>query len=218
MISGIYIIQCIVNGKCYIGQSINVDIRLKEHFRKLKTNKHNNVKLQNAWNKYEESAFINFKCINCPIEELDSYEKFYIQLLDSVSFGYNIETGGNCRKIISEESKLKMSTAKKGKSNKLKGRKLSDELRLKLSLAHKGLPSPKKGIPTGKPAWNKGIKGVQDSTRRIKIEAFDALDNKFMGIFESKAHFFKHINYKSKNFIKISNDITKVGRYILKSI
>lgn len=217
MISGIYLIQCTISGKSYIGQSKNVYSRIRDHKNKLKTNKHSNQYLQRAWNKYGEESFTFSECIYCPVEELDNYEKFYINLLDCINFGYNLESGGNLNKTLSDISKQKMSLAKKGKPSILKGRKASDELKLKLSLAHKGLPSPKKGVKTGKPAWNSGKKGLQVSKKRIPITVIDKTTNDIVGVFESKQDFCKKINYKSKNFIKVSEDETHLGKYILRS-
>ena len=55
-ISGIYKIVNKVNGKYYVGSSNDVlKTRFYEHKRLLTKNKHFNVKLQNAWNKYGES-------------------------------------------------------------------------------------------------------------------------------------------------------------------
>lgn len=215
MNSGIYLIQYLLNGKCYIGQSINVDNRIKEHFRKLRKNKHNNFRLQNAFNKYGEKHFNSIICIKCPIDVMDYYEKFYIKLFDSTNFGYNIEHGGNLQKKISEESKVKMSIAKKGKHSKLKGRKYSNELKLKLSLVHIGKPSPKKGKKTNKPSWNSGKKGLQISKKRIKVEVFDS--NGSLGVFDCLQHFRDKFNYKSKNCIKLNNGDIKLGKYIVKT-
>jgi hypothetical protein len=152
------------------------------------------------------------------LEEIDIQEKFYINLLDSIQNGYNIESGGNKNKIISESTKQKMSIAKKGKLSSRKGVKCSDELKLKLSLAHKGLPNPNKGIKTGKPAWNSGKTGVQVSLRRIPVIAIDKYTKSVIGTFESKQHFCREFNYKSKNYIKISDTETLLGKYILKTI
>lgn len=54
--SGIYKIICI-NNKFYIGSSVNIGVRLKDHVRLLKRNKHQNKYLQNSWNKYGEKNF-----------------------------------------------------------------------------------------------------------------------------------------------------------------
>ena len=56
-LSGIYKITCLFNKKIYIGSSANTKRRLKEHVRLLKRNKHINIHLQDAWNKYGEQNF-----------------------------------------------------------------------------------------------------------------------------------------------------------------
>lgn len=53
--SGVYQIYNTETNKRYIGSSIDVQRRLKEHLRNLKANRHCNQHLQNAWNKYKET-------------------------------------------------------------------------------------------------------------------------------------------------------------------
>jgi group I intron endonuclease len=215
---GIYSIQCVVTGKYYIGQSKDIYSRLRDHKRKLMINSHNNIKLQRAYNKYGINYFIFSTVIVCSLEEVDNQEKFYINLLDSITNGYNIESGGNKNKIISESTRQKMSIAKKDKPSSRKGVTCSDELKLKLSLAHKGLPNPNKGIKTGKPSWNSGKIGVQISSRRIPVIVIDKYTKNVIGTFESKQHFCREFNYKSKNYIKLSDTETLLGKYILNTI
>lgn len=50
--SGVYQIYNTETNKRYIGSSIDVQRRLKEHLRNLKANRHCNQHLQNAWNRY----------------------------------------------------------------------------------------------------------------------------------------------------------------------
>lgn len=57
--SGVYQIYNPINNKRYIGSSINVERRLKEHLRNLKKNTHCNVHLQSAYNKYKDSNKIS---------------------------------------------------------------------------------------------------------------------------------------------------------------
>lgn len=52
MEAGVYLISNNVNGKCYVGSTIHLDQRRKEHFSRLANNKHINAHLQNAYNKY----------------------------------------------------------------------------------------------------------------------------------------------------------------------
>jgi len=54
---GIYKITCKNNNKFYIGSSININRRLKDHVRLLRKNKHRNKYLQDSWNKYKEQNF-----------------------------------------------------------------------------------------------------------------------------------------------------------------
>lgn len=57
--SGVYQIYNTVNGKRYIGSSIHIEQRFKEHLRNLRANKHVNAHLQSAWNKYGEHSFVS---------------------------------------------------------------------------------------------------------------------------------------------------------------
>lgn len=218
MSSGIYIIQCCVNGRVYVGQSKNLESRLKDHMYKLRNKRHENIHLQRAFNKHGEKAFIFNVCITCSIVDLDRYERFYISLFNSLDFGFNMDSGGNLKKVISLESRNKMSKAKLGKPNGRKGIKFTDEQKLKLSIAHKGLPSPKKGIKTNRPAWNSGKKGLQTSSKRKKINVINRETGENIGNFESIQHFQEFVNYKSKNIIKIDNVTRHLGKYLLKSI
>lgn len=56
--SGVYQIYNTVNGKRYIGSSIHIEQRFKEHLRNLRANKHVNAHLQSAWNKYGEHSAV----------------------------------------------------------------------------------------------------------------------------------------------------------------
>ncbi len=58
IVSGVYRIKNIVNGKVYIGSSVNIVGRLSNHKKWLSQNIHGNKHLQNAYNKYGDSAFI----------------------------------------------------------------------------------------------------------------------------------------------------------------
>lgn len=57
-ISGVYWIKNIKTEERYIGSSIDIRRRWKEHFRVLKRNEHDAQPLQDAWNKYGKWAFV----------------------------------------------------------------------------------------------------------------------------------------------------------------
>ena len=114
--SGIYCIENIQNNKKYIGQSINVHIRIKEHINKLRKNKHQNSHLQKSWNKYGEEYFKFYVLEYCDVDTLDDREIYYIDFYNSVNkdFGYNYKSGGqHGGSIYSEESRKKMSESQK---------------------------------------------------------------------------------------------------------
>lgn len=102
MTSGIYYIKNILNGKYYIGQSVNVKKRQYRHFNDLSNNKHNNKHLQNAYNKYGPNAF-EFRLIKaCKPRYLNRLEKLYIKQYNAYEQGYNLIPGGS--KLIKENN------------------------------------------------------------------------------------------------------------------
>lgn len=95
-ISGIYKIENKVNGKIYIGQSVDVYRRLKKHIWEIESN---NSVLYRAFKKYGIENFTYELIEECDIKELDDKEIFYIQKYNSYigeenSNGYNLNTGG----------------------------------------------------------------------------------------------------------------------------
>ena len=132
MTCGIYMIQNLVNGKIYIGQSVDIESRWGKHKSELRGNYHDNKHLQSAWNKYGESNFEFTIMRECGESQLDTMEIDYIAKLNTYDrdFGYNKTYGGEgCRPT--EETKKK-------RSESLKGRTFSEETKEKMSEAHKG--------------------------------------------------------------------------------
>jgi group I intron endonuclease len=78
-VCGIYKIVNTVTEQCYVGQSRQVKKRLSEHFSRLRKNKHTNAHLQDAFNKYGESAFYGALEVECTDpKELDALEKAFV--------------------------------------------------------------------------------------------------------------------------------------------
>lgn len=114
--SGIYKIINKQNGKIYIGQSVNIIKRLNAHKNTLKENKHNNIHLQNSYNKYGKDSFeyiIIEKCDENKLTERELYWINYYQSHDN-ELGYNIfQPDENIEKFRhSDETKIKLSQAK----------------------------------------------------------------------------------------------------------
>ena len=91
---GIYQITNKINNKKYIGQSIDIENRLKNHKRLLIQNKHTNIHLQYAWNKYGQNNF-TFSIIKCCKKQyLNRFEKLFIKIFNTYENGYNQTIGG----------------------------------------------------------------------------------------------------------------------------
>lgn len=92
-ISGIYEIRNTSNNKLYIGSSIDISKRFKQHIQSLKNNKHHNKYLQSAWNKYGEDSF-TFKVVEVVDDEclLFSAEQKWINATKCFdgNIGYNL--------------------------------------------------------------------------------------------------------------------------------
>lgn len=134
----IYLRTNTVNGKKYVGQATD----LKARQRKWKANcQYAGKAIDAAKNKYGLEAF-DFEILKeCKDEELNRWEMYYIKELNTKApYGYNLTDGGNATKgyTHTEETKKKMSKAKKGKEPWCKGKHLSEETRNKLSVSKKG--------------------------------------------------------------------------------
>lgn len=131
MVSGIYQITCLVNGKRYIGSSVDVFRRWADHRRALRNGKHPNPKLQAVCSKYGLS--------NLGFEFVESVEPSKLMAaeqawLDTERPELNINPNADapCRGAPPEI------VAKISKS--LTGKKASAETRAKMSATRRGRP------------------------------------------------------------------------------
>ena len=175
----IYLTTCLVNGKKYIGQSINQ--------KDINTYLGSGIAFKCALKKYGKDMFVKTILINdvsC-LNELNKLERHFIQKYDCIApKGYNLDLGGTNKGRMSEETKAKMIKSKIGKKHTKEqreinikchtGLKLSNETKNKIGDANRG-----------KPSWNKGKKmpiGHSEKMRSImtgkkmkkkQIEIFD---------------------------------------------
>lgn len=114
-ISGIYYIRNTVNNKLYVGQSIDVYTRLSRHKTDLRGGR-DSKHLQEAYYKYGEDNFEFMLLVECQINDLDFLEKYYITEWNTQdeNFGYNLDSGGSRSRMMSEETKSKISQSLKG--------------------------------------------------------------------------------------------------------
>lgn len=99
---GIYKIKNILNGKVYIGQSVDIEKRWSTHIAELKNNYHYNIHLQSAWNKYGEENFEFSIVEECGADRLNQCEIYWISKFDSYKNGYNLTSGGGNTEAFSK--------------------------------------------------------------------------------------------------------------------
>lgn len=103
-ICGIYAITNQVNGKTYIGKSIDVPNRWRQHRWDLNKNKHGNEYFQNAWNKYGAENFTFELVEECDEDVLHLKEIEWINTFSTTdrSYGYNLKSEDESGKLTEE--------------------------------------------------------------------------------------------------------------------
>lgn len=154
MNTGVYQILNKINGYKYVGSaSLSFDKRFSQHRHHLSKKTHHNRRLQNSYNKYGADTFEYSILQYCPSDICVKKEQWFIDVLNPE---FNIsKTASSClgvkhtKEVIeanrqralgrkaSEETKRKMSLARKGKEGR-KGIKLSEEHKRKMSQSKVG--------------------------------------------------------------------------------
>ena len=145
---GIYQIINKINGKRYIGSSVDIKKRWTQHRCDLKGKRHSNRHLQRSWNKYGKSNFkFEIVCI-CSKGNLVDYEQLFI---DKLNPEYNISdrayrgnglSGKNHPRYgvhLSNETKRKISRSSKGRKSWNEGKKMSAEFCETNRISHIGI-------------------------------------------------------------------------------
>ncbi len=130
-----------INGKIYIGQTVkSLDIRISGHITDA-LSKRDDIYFHKAIRKYGKKNFKWEIIAQCNSrEELDRAEIVIIKKYNTFENGYNLNCGGegNAGFEHTEETKQRMSKAKKGKNNPNYGKHLTEETRRKISITKKG--------------------------------------------------------------------------------
>ena len=119
MTCGIYCIENKINGKKYIGQGLNVILRM--------SNNHKDTPaIYNALKRYGKNNFKRYIILYCETSELDYYEIKCIKIFHShkSEWGYNISWGGGAFFTgghHTDEAKKKISIAMSGENHPLYG-------------------------------------------------------------------------------------------------
>lgn len=172
--SGIYCFRNKKNGKRYIGQSVVMFDRKAHHIWTLNNRSNRNGHFQNAWNKDGEDSFEFTVLEFCPEELLNWREIEWIEKYKTINrkFGYNLLGGGNEDRFVSEDTKLKISEAGKGRihSTKTKEKMSVNQSGHKNSFFGKthSLESRKKMSQSGK-GREKSSKHIENMRKAIRF-------------------------------------------------
>lgn len=168
--SGIYIWINLINGKKYIGSSVDLSIRFQRYFNTNYLIKDNCMKICRSLLKYGYSKFKLEILEYCEPSKLLEREKYFIDLL---SPEYNISLNPSSLFLgqkHSPEARQKMSEAKTGENNPMYGKNHTEETKTKMLEANKGEKNPMHGKPrpegSGKPSQ---IIEVTDITNKTTI-------------------------------------------------
>jgi len=142
----IYKIRNVVNGKFYVGSTVDSRVRFQTHRRNLKKGKHQSPHMQAAWNKYGEDCF-KFEVIEiveCS-ENLLIAEQKWLDEHAGKPHCYNWATDASAPMRGKKHTEKTIAlvkanrTAPKGDTHYRFGKKLSDEVRKKISDAQRGV-------------------------------------------------------------------------------
>lgn len=125
----IYMHKNKINGKVYIGQSCNINVRWHPSSYQSSSYFFNAIQ-KYGWENFEHIILED----NLTINEADEKEQYYIKFYKSLNrnYGYNLKTGGNAGYHLSKETKEKMR-----QSNKKFYQNHQEDFIEKLEKAHK---------------------------------------------------------------------------------
>lgn len=188
---GIYQIKNIINKMVYIGSTTHsFQRRFREHERELRNNKHNNIYLQNSYNKYGDDNFefsiLEFEIVNDLIREKEQY---YINNTKNI-FNINKDVFGFSNEVLKK-------AVRRGVNHHYYGKKMenTDHLKVKktitLSLQEAWKKTSDRGRKKAKPVyvydlsynfvgyWKSAVELEEESlTDNFKLKPYMVLRNK----------------------------------------
>lgn len=201
---GIYCIENIINGKKYIGKSINLYYRLHRHKCDLNKNRHKNPILQNSWNKHGENNFINYVVELCDYNNINEKEEFYINSIGDMNCG------------IIKDSRIEYSTATRNKMSIAK----------KNFFANGGINSQAKEIEVYNLSGNyiNSFSSIKLASKILNIST-SSIHRNINGTYKRAGNFqFKHKNsdkvilsFKKRDYSDIKVKVESKSRYTRES-
>lgn len=134
--SGIYSFASSVSGFRYIGQSVHLLKRKREHLKDLRNGDHHAAHLQRHFNAHGADCIIYEVLEYCPAEQLTAREQYWMNHYDPTGLFNSIPAADSAKGFSpTPETRLKLSIAGKGK-------KRSAETRALMSIANSRTVSP----------------------------------------------------------------------------
>lgn len=107
MTCGIYLINHKPSGRKYVGQSVDIESRFRDHL-----SGRGSVKLSRALRKYGPEAFEFRILLVCDREELNYHEAAFVQQLNTLHpYGFNLIGGGGQPGVMSSETRSRFREA-----------------------------------------------------------------------------------------------------------
>jgi len=129
MLCGIYAIRNVLNGKVYVGQSVNIASRWRDHRKQLGRGRRSH--LYEAMRKYGIESFQFEVLEQCAPEDLNAKEAVWMHKLQCRTLGYNIIPAGQHGRVMD-------ATAREAIAARLRGRKRPPEVVEKVRRAKLG--------------------------------------------------------------------------------
>ena len=213
----IYLVKNKINGKIYIGQTLQNDINTRWKYHKTIDKRYIGLILYNAYKKYGHENFeYKIVCI-CFDEDTNKYEKEYIKKYNSLyPKGYNLLEGGENKKH-NEFTKKILSDKMKGINHPNFGKKLSEEhvLNIKKSLKRK-TTEPAQPVKTShknetKLKIKEKINNYVKNNTNFCINKYD-LNNNLIGTYYSYCQASVEGNINRTYLKKILDSENKIGK------
>lgn len=209
----IYKITNNINGKCYIGQTINPKQRFNKHCKSNKYYIDKSIQKYGIDNfTYEVLYITDYLCKDDLLTVLNEKEIYYINLYDSFNNGYNQTLGGQgtlghpCSqktkdflKIYNKNRVLSEDTIQKHRDNAYKNydKRYTEDARNKMSMANRYIQKSEASIELQKHTKQKNTY----KTNSVKINLYD--NGQLILIFNSRKECFEYFkNDISENTIK----------------
>lgn len=174
MNTGVYIIENKVNGRIYVGSSVNIKKRWRQHARALEAGKHHSRFMQRAWDKYGKDAFVFRVALACREKHCLMYEQAYI---DGLKPDYNSRPNASSQLGYKHtaETRAKMSASRPRDFSPMTGKKHNPEIIKKMSENRRG-----KGCGERSAEWRANISRATKG-RKVSQEHREKIANTLKG-------------------------------------